>query len=266
MGSLFQDCGTCMQFCIVKKRCLLGEFVLTPKFMGVGSMEGAMEHKDNTAYFSETLSFWKELTESQRNMLRQTMVLKHFTAGESMRSGSDNCSGLFLIQTGQVRAYIISETGREITLYRLFDRDVCIFSASCMMKNIAFDIYIEVEKDTKAFLIPIAAFRRLSEESLAVMAFTNQLMASRFTDVMWIMEQALFMSFDKRLANFLLEQCNIEDSDSLEITHEKIANHLGTAREVVTRMLKYFSNEGMVSLNRGVINIMDFKKLEQLSV
>lgn len=231
-----------------------------------GFMEDRMEHKDYTAYFSETLSFWRELTDAQKYMLKQSTVLKHFSAGEAMRSGSENCSGLFLIQSGQVRAYIISESGKEITLYRLFDRDVCIFSASCMMKNIAFEIYIEVEKETTAFLIPIAAFRRLSEESLAVMSFTNQLMASRFTEVMWIMEQALFMSFDKRLANFLLEQANLEASDNLEITHERIANHLGTAREVVSRMLKYFQNEGMVSLNRGAIRIEDYQKLEKLSV
>ena len=223
-----------------------------------------MKHMDSNAFFADTLSFWTELRENQRDILKQTIVLKHFVTGESMRSGSENCSGLFLIKSGQVRAYIISESGKEITLYRLFDRDVCIFSASCMMKNIAFDIYIEVEKDTSAYLIPIAVFRKLSEESLPVMAFSNQLMASRFTEVMWIMEQALFMSFDKRLANFLLEQSNIEGGDSLEITHERIANHLGTAREVVTRMLKYFQNEGMVTLNRGAIEIINRKKLEQL--
>lgn len=224
-----------------------------------------MEQKDNTAFFADTLSFWKDISETQRNMLKQSMVLKQFAAGESMRSGSENCSGLFLIKSGQVRAYIVSESGKEITLYRLFDRDVCIFSASCMMKNIAFDIFIEVEKDTAAYLIPISVFRKLSEESLPIMAFTNQLMASRFTEVMWIMEQALFMSFDKRLANFLLEQSNIEGMDSMEITHEKIANHLGTAREVVTRMLKYFQNEGAVALNRGAIEITNRKKLEQLA-
>ncbi len=224
-----------------------------------------MEYKDNKGYFAETLGFWKDLTETQKNTLLQSIVKKQFTCGESMRSSSDNCSGLFLIQSGQVRAYIISEGGKEITLYRLFDRDVCIFSASCIMKNIAFDIYIEVEKETTAFLIPIGIFKKLSEESLAVMAFTNQLMASRFTEVMWIMEQALFMSFDKRLANFLLEQSNIEESDSLWITHEKIANHLGTAREVVTRMLHYFQNEGMVTLKRGGIIISNHKKLEQLN-
>ena len=218
--------------------------------------------KEDEAFLKDTLSFWKELRESERYTLHQAMIKKDFAAGETMHSNSENCSGLFLIQTGQVRAYIISESGKEITLYRLFERDVCIFSASCMMKNISFEIFIEVEKETKVYLIPTPVFRKLSLESLPIQVFTNNLMASRFSDVMWIMEQALFTSFDKRLAGFLLEQTIIEDSDKLTITHEKIANHLGTAREVVTRMLKYFQNEGIVSVNRGTIDILDQGKLK----
>ncbi len=221
---------------------------------------------NDTQYFIETLSFWNDLTEIQRKQLQQSMVKKHFTAGESMRGGSGDCSGLFLLVSGQVRAYIVSETGKEITLYRLYERDVCIFTASCLMKNISFEILIEVEKETDAYLIPITIFKKLSEESIAVKDFTNQLMASRFTEVMWIMEQALFMSFDKRLALFLQEQTYINDSQVISITHEKIANHLGTAREVVTRMLKYFQNEGIVTLNRGTIEILDQKKLDQMTV
>ena len=224
-----------------------------------------INQKEDIVFLQDTLSFWKELNEAQRDYLKQSIVKKQFVTGESMHGNSDHCSGLFLIQKGQVRAYIISESGKEITLYRLFERDVCIFTASCIMKNIAFDIYIEVEKDTQAYLIPTTAFRKLSSEALSVQAFTNQLMASRFTEVMWIMEQALFTSFDKRLAVFLMEQVVIEDSDKLKITHEKIANHLGTAREVVTRMLKYFQNEGIVTLNRGTIEINERKKLEQLA-
>jgi CRP/FNR family transcriptional regulator len=220
------------------------------------------EYGKYSTFFSETLLFWKDLSEAQKSMVQSSMVIKQFEAGESMRSGSENCSGLFLIESGQVRAYIISEeSGREITLYRLFDRDVCIFSASCMMKNIAFDIYVEVEKETRAFLIPIAVFKKLAGSSMAVMAFANELMASRFSEVMWILEQALFMRFDKRLALFLLEQSNIEGSDTLKITHEKIANHLGSVREVVTRMLKYFQSEGMVEVYRGTIKITDKRKL-----
>jgi len=217
-------------------------------------------------YYQETLKFWGDLNENQRTLLNQSIVKKNFNKGEAMRSSSKNCSGLFLIESGQVRAYIISENGKEITLYRLFDRDVCIFSASCIMKNISFDIFIETEKETTAYLIPTPIFDKLSKESLAVQSFANELMASRFSEVMWIMEQALFMTLDKRLAIFLLEQSNIEEADSIEITHEKIANNLGSAREVVTRMLKYFQNEGVVSLSRGSIKITDRKKLEQLTI
>lgn len=220
--------------------------------------------KEEEIFLKDTLSFWKDLTEQQRNYLTQNMVKKQFNKGEAMHSGSDNCSGLFLIQKGQVRAYIISEGGKEITLYRLFDRDICIFSASCIMKNIAFQVLVEVEKDTQAYLIPTPAFRKLSTEALSVQVFTNNLMASRFSEVMWIMEQALFMSFDKRLGNFLLDQVILEESNSLVITHEKIANHMGTAREVVTRMLKYFQNEGIVALRRGAIEVVDKDKLEEL--
>lgn len=220
--------------------------------------------KEEEAFLKDTLSFWKDLTDSQKYALQQAIVKKEFAVGEAMHGSSDNCSGLFLILKGQVRAYIVSESGKEITLYRLFERDVCIFSASCMMKNISFDIFIEVEKESKVFLIPTAVFRKLSQESLPIQVFTNNLMASRFSDVMWIMEQALFTSFDKRLASFLLEQATIEEGDTLTITHEKIANHLGTAREVVTRMLKYFQNEGIVALNRGTIDILDEAKLNRM--
>ncbi|NLL72386.1 MAG: Crp/Fnr family transcriptional regulator [Clostridiales bacterium] len=220
----------------------------------------------NQEYYQEVLSFWKDLTQDQKALINQSITKKHFNKGEAMHSGSSNCSGLFLIESGQVRAYIISENGKEITLYRLFDRDVCLFTASCIMNNINFEIFIETEKETSAYLIPTSIYDKVSKESMAVQSFTNELMASRFSDVMWIMEQALFMTLDKRLAIFLVEQSNIDQSDSVMITHEKIANHLGTAREVVSRMLKYFQDEGILTLNRGTIHIIDRKKLEKLSM
>ncbi len=115
-------------------------------------------------YYQEVLRFWKDLTPNQRELVDHSIIKKHFNKGEAMRSSSDQCSGLFLIESGQVRAYIISENGKEITLYRLFDRDVCIFSASCIMKNISFDIFIETEKETTAYLIPTSIFDKLSKD------------------------------------------------------------------------------------------------------
>ena len=98
-------------------------------------------------------------------------------------------------------------------------------------------------------------------ESVQLSNYTNELMAERFSEVMWLIEQIMWKSLDKRVAAFLLDESAIEDSDELKITHETIANHLGTHREVITRMLRYFQSEGMVKLSRGSITILDKTKL-----
>ena len=89
-------------------------------------------------------------------------------------------------------------------------------------------------------------------------------MATRFSEVMWLIEQIMWKRFDKRLAAFLLEESTLEGDSVLKLTHETIANHLGTAREVVTRMLRYFQTEGMVKLARGTVEIADEAALEEL--
>ncbi|MDO4314376.1 MAG: Crp/Fnr family transcriptional regulator, partial [Oscillospiraceae bacterium] len=165
---------------------------------------------------------------------------------------------------GQLRAFILSEEGREMTIYRLFDRDMCLFSASCMLHSIQFDLVIEAEKDTSLWVIPSEVYKQLMEESVLVANYTNELMSTRFSEVMWLMEQVMWKSFDKRLAAFLLEEASIEGSTLLKITHEIIGNHLGNPREVVTRMLRYFQSEGLVKLSRGVVEITDEKRLRAL--
>ena len=122
----------------------------------------------------------------------------------------------------------------------------------------------EAEKDTKLWVIPSCLFKQLMEQSAPVANYVNQLMSSRFSDVMWLMEQIMWKSFDTRLAGFLLEESVLEGTPSLKITHERIAGHLGTAREVVTRMLRYFQSEGMVRLSRGEITISDEDALRKL--
>ena len=163
-----------------------------------------------------------------------------------------------------LHAHMISEEGREITLYRLFERDICLFSASCIMSSLQFDVFISAEKDTELWIIPPDFYKGLMERSAVVANYTSQIMASRFTDVMWLMDQVMWKSFDKRLAGFLLEESVLEETDTLKITHEKIASHMGTAREVVTRMLKYFQTEGLVRLSRGAVEILDRKGLSRL--
>ena len=208
---------------------------------------------------------WDKLTPAQQKIISQSSQSRSVPRGTVLHNGSVDCLGLLLILSGQLRAYIISDEGREITLYRLFERDVCIFSASCVMSNIQFEVIIEAEKDSDVIVLPPHIYKKLMEESAVVANFSNQIMGSRFTEVMWLIEQIMWKSFDKRLAAFLVEETLLENTDILKITHEKIANHLGTAREVVTRMLRYFQSENLVRLSRGTIEITDKKGLEELS-
>lgn len=216
---------------------------------------------DFAAYFP----IWNKLTASQQELLSRSAQLRTVSKGTIVHNGAMDCLGLLLIRSGQLRAYILSDEGREITIYRLFEMDVCLLAASCMMPGIQFEITIEAEKDTEFWLIPPNVYKELTEESAPAANYTSQIMSSRFSEAMWLMEQILWKSFDGRLAAFLLEECTIDGTAILKITHEKIANHLGTAREVVTRMLRYFQSEGMVKLTRGSIEITDEGKLRTLA-
>ena len=214
--------------------------------------------------FSDHFPIWDKLTLQQQQRLTQSAVRRSAPRGTVLHNGNLDCIGLLLIRSGQLRAYILNDEGREITLYRLFDMDVCLFSASCMLPSIQFEIIIEVEKDAEFWIIPPFVYRALMEESAPIANYTSELMASRFSEVIWLVEQVMWKSFDRRLAGFLLEECTLEGTRELKITHEKIGNHMGTAREVVTRMLRYFQSEGMVRLSRGGIEVTDPKKLRQL--
>ena len=211
------------------------------------------------------LPVWEELTFEQQQRLSDTVARRQIPRGTAIHRGSLDCTGLLVVEAGQLRAYILSEEGREITIYRLLEGDVCLFSASCMMRDIQFDVSIEAEKDTWVWVIPPDVYQELMEVSAPVANYTNALMSGRFSEVMWLLEQIMWKSFDKRLADFLLKESALEGAAALTITHEKIANHLGSAREVVTRMLRYFQGEGLVKLSRGCVELTDPKGLEQLS-
>lgn len=208
---------------------------------------------------------WDKLTVDEKKRISDVVVLKNFIAGEAIHHGSLDCSGLIIIISGSLRTYMMNENGKQITLYRLFDKDICLFSASCIMKDITFDVYIDCEKNVTALLIPIDQYKNIVEESRTILDYTNRILTSRFSEIMWIFEQIAFHSLDKRLAYYLIEQSYNEDADFLNYTHEKIANDLGTAREVVSRMLKYFELENMVELKRNKIIIIDKNKLSEIS-
>ena len=215
--------------------------------------------------FANYFPIWDKMTASQQERLVSVTEFQKVKKGTVLHDGSPDCLGMLLVKSGQLRAYLLSEEGREVTICRFFEMDICLFSASCVMPNMQYDIFIEAEKDTELWVIPACLYQNLMDESLAISNYSHNLITNHFSDVMWLMEQIMWKSFDKRLAQFLIEESALEGAMSLKITHEKIANHMGTAREVVTRMLRYFQGEGMVRLTRGSVDIVDAGRLEKLA-
>lgn len=208
---------------------------------------------------AETFPFWNDLDETQRSRLAATRLMRAH-AGERIQGG-----GVIVALEGSLRAYMLSEGGKEITLFRVEAGESCVLAASCILPMITFDIALDAAGDTEALVIDPRFFSQLAQESVAVEAFLYRQTAQRFSDCMWVMQQVLFSSFDARLATFLLDELSRTGDARIAMTHDEIARHLGSAREVVSRMLKYFEREGLVALSRGVVDIVDRRGLLALA-
>ena len=215
--------------------------------------------------FGESFPFWSGLSSRDKEIIFNSSMAVRFERGRNIHDGRE-CTGIILVRTGVLRLYILSEEGKEITLYRLFPGDMCILSASCVLNAITFDVFVDAEEASECVVVGGCAYSELAERLPAVKIFALESALSRFSDVMWVMQQILFMSMDKRLAIFLLDELSKSGGDSVSLTHEQIAKYMGSAREVVSRMLKYFSSEGLVELSRGGIKIKDKKRLRALTV
>lgn len=225
---------------------------------------GFMIEKEELTYIRNRLDFWDKLSASEINMLENNIVKVSYNMGFNLHSTNSECLGVLLIKSGGLRVYILSEDGREVTLYRLSPDDVCILSASCILNSITFDVHIDAESKTDAYLINISAFSELSNHNVYMENFAYKHTIERFSDVMWAMEQILFMSLDKRLAIFLIDVMSKTNSTELHITQEQIAKYIGSAREVVSRMLKVFQSDGILEQSRSTIHIIDKEKLRKL--
>lgn len=213
----------------------------------------------------EKFPFWSELPEQDREYLSANTRALTYQKGTMIHNGAE-CSGVILVRTGCLRVYMTSESGKEVTLYRLYPGDMCMLSASCVIEAITFDVTIDSEENSECCVISAGAFSKVADKNPQLKIFSLETTVSRFSDVMWVLQQILFMSMDKRLAVFLLDEHARTGKNTIELTHEQIAKYIGSAREVVSRMLKYFSNEGIVSVSRKGITITDKEKLRKLAL
>lgn len=213
---------------------------------------------------AKNLDFWETLSEDYKKQLCENVVYTHYKNGTVVHSANNKCTGVLFLKSGSLRVYMLSEAGKEITLYRLFAGDTCMLSASCILKSVTFDVFVDAEEDTEAYVLGASKFAELADDNPYLKIFALSITVERFSEVMWTFQQILFMSTDKRVANFLLNETAKNDSDTVRLSHETIAKYIGSAREVVSRMLKYFEAEDMVRLGHKSIRIIDRKKLESV--
>lgn len=223
-----------------------------------------MLEKDDLTFVKSRLTFWDKLNDMEKAIIENNTAKVSYKKGAKLHSANNECLGVLLVKSGELRVYILSEDGRDVTLYRISAGDVCVLSASCILNSITFEVQIDAETDTEAFLINIGAFGKLSNNNVYVENFAYKNTMERFSDVMWSMEQILFMRFDKRLAIFLLDEVSKTNSSDLSLTQEQIAKYVGSAREVVSRMLKVFQSQGILEQSRGQIHIINKEKLKEL--
>lgn len=210
------------------------------------------------------LPFWGALTEQERDTVQKSAFLRRYEKGAQVHSGGQECLGLLLVLSGEIRTYLLSGEGREITLFRLYPGDVCVLSASCVLSQISFDTQLTAQQDTQVLVIPASVVALLRDTNLAARCYLYELATQRFSDVMWAMQQLLFRQLDQRLAAFLLAEYRRTGSPTVAMTHEQLAQQISSAREAVARILKQFAEDGLVELKRGAITILNPAGLEKL--
>lgn len=224
-----------------------------------------MAQVDFKSVYREMFPFWNKISEGEKEFICNHSTDIVYKKGTTVHDSTE-CSGVIFVQSGCLRVYMMSDEGKDITLYRLYKGDMCMLSASCVLSSITFDVFVAAEEDSECYVINGYAFMQVSNSNPDIKIFSLETAVSRFSDVMWVMQQILFMSIDKRLAIFLLDEASRTKSDFIALTHEQIAKYIGSAREVVSRMLKYFANEGIVKPSRKGVTIMDKERLRALTL
>jgi CRP/FNR family transcriptional regulator len=192
---------------------------------------------------------------------QQAASLVRIPAGKDVFIEGDRVDGIALLVSGVVRVYKIGENGREITLYRFGLGESCILTANAILKQIDFPAIASVEQEAEAVMIPAAVFRDWVRRHDLWSDFVFDLLSQRLTSLIMIVDEVAFRRLDVRIAALLLQRS--QTRNPVRITHQEIASELGSSREVISRLLEDFSEQGLIRSGRGEVQVLDEKGLEQ---
>ena len=212
------------------------------------------------------LPYWEYLTEDERKLAMEQAYVRHYVPGEQMYGPCVECVGMIHVLRGETRAFLLSDEGREVTLFRVVEGDNCIISASCVLAQISFEAHMEASEESDILIIPVNLFGDFCEKNVYVRCFAYELATTRFSSVVAVMEQTLFSRLDKRLAACLLRLYRKNGDREIRMTQEQLAGQVNSVRETVGRMMKRFAAEGMLEIHRGSVVLKDLKKLEETSL
>jgi CRP/FNR family transcriptional regulator len=204
--------------------------------------------------------------ELQRAIIEAATVV-HLEAGTYFLREGDSCAHFAILVSGKIRVFKLAESGQEITLYHVGAGDICPLNVACILSDRPVPAMARIEEDVEAVIVPAGTFRLWMAEHESLRTFVFQMFASRLGEVMSLVEEVAFRRMDQRLAR-RLEELILEEGGtrgSVEITHAEIAADLGTAREVVSRLLKEFERLGAISLSRGRIGLRDAAVLHKIA-
>ena len=218
----------------------------------------------NNKQYLETLPFWNDLSKEEKENILSFSIVQSYKKGSFIHTQEDTCLGLIYVLEGDIRVYMVSEEGKEITLYHIKENEVDVLSASCVVNQITFDTELIAKEDSTLLIVPVTILSPLKDSNIHVRSYIYEVLAERFSDVMWTLQQVLFLKMDQRIATYLLDVSNTSNSLSIHTTHEEIAQEINSAREVVARVMKHLQDDGLIEMKRGVITILDKKRLLQL--
>ena len=210
------------------------------------------------------IPFWANLSPDEKAIVSQRAITKRFNKDQLVSSNSSACLGIILILSGGIRVSLISDEGREVTLYRAHANEFCVSTAFCVIQQLTFEAIVTAEEDTTVLVIPSSVCARLMDSNIHVRAFVFENSTKRYSQTIWAIQQMLFKRFDQRLASYLILAYEQNRSDELKKTQEEIARDVNSAREVVARMLKEFATKGLVEIKRGKIVLRNIEGLEKL--
>ncbi len=222
-----------------------------------------MENDEKNRYFQE-FTFWNKLTEEEKQQIQDSAQCRTYRENQMVSGSDSDCLGMFLVCSGTIRVYLLSEDGKEATVRRIHKGEWCMVSGSCMLATVPFDVQIDAESESKVLILPSHMLKNIMEHNIYVENFILKNMNESFSDMIAAVQKMLFASLEQRLAGFLLDESVRGKSMEIHMTQEQIARAIGSAREVVSRTLKQMVKEGSVELFRGGVRILDKKQLYQV--